>query len=158
MSEGAVTITADSRMVQAMLRKAPELTRATVKELLTASGIITMGLLRMNMPVGATGDLRRGGRYYFRDSETVAVEPVSKYAEAVDKGSRPHWTSAKAGTPLWRWATQKGISPYAVQRSIAKKGTRAHPFMRPTYEQAQPEVRRIFDNGIATLAARLNNG
>lgn len=158
MSSEVVTISADSALVQAMLRKAPEQTQATIKELLNVSGTVTMGLMRMNAPAGATGDLRRGIRYYFKDSETVAVEPVASYATSVEKGSAPHWVSAKAGTSLWRWATQKGIPVYAVQRSIAKKGTKAHPFMQPTYEQAQPEVQRIFDNGIMALATRLNNG
>ena len=50
------------------------------------------------------------------------------YAPAVEKGSKRHWPPIG---PLKRWAAQRGLNPYAVQRSIAAKGTKAHPHLEP---------------------------
>jgi hypothetical protein len=156
MSEVAITI--DTASLRRLLARAPEATSQRIRTLLEGAGITTQGIMRIKAPVGATGDLRRTVRYFFRQADTVAVEPAAGYAEPVEKGTRPHWTSAKEGTPLWRWARQKGIPVYAVQRSIAMKGTKPHPFMDATAMQAEPIIKRDFDAGISGLVEELNNG
>ena len=57
--------------------------------------------------------------------DVLSAAPYSAYVEF---GARPHWTSVKN---LEGWADRHGISPYAVQYSIAKKGTPAQPFLGP---------------------------
>lgn len=150
-----VKITVDDRRVREMLAKAPEETALTVHQLLERNGIQVMAEMRRQVSVGVTGDLRRTIHYVFRGTGEVAIEPQAKYAEPVEKGTRPHWVSVKPGTPLYRWATQKAINPYAVQKSIAKKGTMPHPFIQPTYDIMEPRVRRDFNEGIDALIARL---
>jgi hypothetical protein len=49
-----------------------------------------------------------------------------EYGMAVHYGSRPHFPPVKA---IRGWAKRKGINPYALQKSIGKKGTAPHPFM-----------------------------
>ena len=61
------------------------------------------------------------------------VEPEAKYADYVEKGTKPHWTSVHN---LERWANLKGINPYALQHSIATHGTKAHPFEEKVYRRA----------------------
>lgn len=150
------TVHFDDTQVKEMLAKAPDETKATVRRILEKSGIETMAEMRIQAPVGVTGDLRRTTHYIFEGSASVVIEPTAQYAKYVETGTRPHWTSVKEGTPLYKWAMQKGISPYAVQRSIAQKGTKAHPFIRPTYDNMLVRVQDFFDTGIAELASKLN--
>lgn len=63
-----------------------------------------------------------------RDSISGDVLSAADYSAYVEFGARPHWTSVRN---LEGWAERHGISPYAVQYSIAKKGTPAQPFMTP---------------------------
>ena len=57
----------------------------------------------------------------------------AKYADYVEKGTKPHWTSVRN---LESWARFRGINPYVLQRSIARKGTKAHPFEQRTAQRA----------------------
>lgn len=152
----SVKITLDDTKVREMLAKAPQETKMTVRRLLERAGIDVMSEMRQHAPVAVTGDLRRSAHYFFQSENEVAVEPTAKYAEAVEKGSKPHWVSVRPGTPLFRWAMQKGISPFALQWSIAHKGTKPHPFIQPTYDIMEPQVQRLFTDGITELVGRLN--
>jgi len=49
-----------------------------------------------------------------------------EYGLYLDTGTKPHWTSVRN---LQTWANAKGINVYALQASIAKKGTKAHPWL-----------------------------
>jgi hypothetical protein len=60
-------------------------------------------------------------------------------AASVEFGSRPHW--APIG-PLKGWAKRHGMdegAAYAIQKTIAKRGTRAQPFMFPAFEEVRPQ-------------------
>lgn len=82
-----------------------------------------------NAPVGATSNLKRSLSMKLDQGKlqgTVGFDkPGSDYARFVEFGTSPHWAPIAA---LMRWATQRGLNPWAVQASIAKKGTKAHPF------------------------------
>ncbi len=156
MSNGTFTVDVDSKLVSEMLQKAPDETNKTIRSLLTGAGIDVSAALRRVAPVGVTGDLRGSTHYYFSHSDTVVVEPTANYANAVEKGSIPHWVSVRPGTALYAWATQKGIPPYALQASIARKGTKAHPFIEPTWRIMEPQVSDDFSKGIDNLMERLN--
>lgn len=54
---------------------------------------------------------------------------MKQYLEHVDKGTPPHHPPVQNNHRLQTWAEQNGIDPYALARSIARKGTQAHPFM-----------------------------
>lgn len=151
-----VRIVFDDAKVKAMLNIAPERVQQTVHRLLEQVGILGQSEMRQQTGVGATGDLRRSEHYFFSGGAEVTVEPTVDYAQDVDKGTSPHWVSVATGTSLYKWAMQKGINPYDVQKSIAKKGTKAHPFLQPTFDILEPKASRIFNNGVDALIGQLN--
>lgn len=68
--------------------------------------------------------------------------PNAKYALPVHEGSRPHWVGIKH---IEGWARRHGINPYALQKSIAKKGTKANPFLQEAINIAQPNINKRFN-------------
>jgi hypothetical protein len=87
-----------------------------------------------------TGELRKSISVdLFETNRTQGVEigPLQPYGEAVERGRPPHVVSPKA---LEGWARRRGLNPYAVARSIAKKGTKAHPYLIPSFEAELPNV------------------
>jgi hypothetical protein len=60
---------------------------------------------------------------------------MAQYALSLEFGARPHWTSVDN---LKKWAKDKlgdENAAYALQKHIAKFGTKPHPFIRETLEQ-----------------------
>ncbi len=83
---------------------------------------------------------------------------MTQYGAFVEYGTKPHRVSVAPGTPLREWAILKGINPYALQKSIARKGTRAHPFVAPTYRKMRPRVEHDIAHGIAALVRSISDG
>ncbi|WP_241473768.1 HK97 gp10 family phage protein [Mycolicibacterium neoaurum] len=154
-----LTIDVESRQVEAMLKIAPQKVRSRIINTLLLGAIETQRELRIAAPVGVTADLRKSVKYEVNEGDLSAkIGPTAKYADPIEFGSRPHWVSVAAGSPLRDWADAKGINPYAVQRSIAKKGTKAHPFVKPTHTLMEPRISRRFDTEFAKLSAELSRG
>ncbi len=63
--------------------------------------------------------------------------PNVDYARAVHDGSRPHWPPI---APLIRWGQRHGVNPYALQRAIARRGTKPNPFLDRAWKRLQPLV------------------
>ena len=59
------------------------------------------------------------------------------YAPFVEEDTRPHWTSVKN---LIGWAHRHGINPYAIQRKIAKYGTKGKHMFRRGFEQSRDAI------------------
>lgn len=57
-------------------------------------------------------------------ARVFSESPVVRYLE---DGTKPHWPPIADITP---WADDKGIPPFLVARSIARKGTVAHRMFR----------------------------
>lgn len=76
----------------------------------------------------------------------VTVSNNSDHALPLEHGSRPHFPPIGPITP---WAAAHGISPYALAKSISRKGTRPHPFLEPALNQSMPDI-----HGFIALAAR----
>lgn len=74
----------------------------------------------------------------------VDVNATSKqgapYPIFVHEGTRPHFPPIEAITP---WAERHGIPPYALALSIARKGTRANPWLRETVERIMPRLKNL---------------
>jgi hypothetical protein len=153
------SLTIDSREIRRVFGAYPVAATRRLMSLIEGAAIDTQREMRKNVNVGATGDTRRSIRYTTSPANLSAtISPNVPNAEALEYGSRPHWTSVRPGTPLYRWATFKGISPYAVQRSIAKKGPQAHPFVQPTYRTMRPKVQRDVIAGVSKFIDEVNNG
>ena len=96
------------------------------------------------IPFGASGGLKGS---FFTQFSTLrgAIGWGAQYAIFVHEGTRPHWTSVKN---LEEWAAKKGINPYAVQRSIARKGTKAQPFLKEGLAEAENNIQKYFAEGL----------
>jgi len=73
---------------------------------------------------------------------TYIVGTPLRYAASVEFGSVPHW--APIG-PLKQWAKRKlgdEGAAYAVQKTIAKRGTKPQPFLRPAYLKVIPGYKK----------------
>lgn len=59
------------------------------------------------------------------------------YGPYVEKGTRPHFPPPGA---LAGWARRHDTDPWAVAKGIAKNGTKAQPFMKPSFDQTRPKA------------------
>jgi len=83
------------------------------------------------------------------------VGPSVAYGLYVERGTRPHWPPTAA---LGGWARRHGISPFAVARGIARKGTRAQPFVQPALEKNRGRVEAVFMKVGARILAKVVGG
>lgn len=120
--------------------------------------VISTGLVkntaRTIVPVD-TGALRRSikdnVKYSLRGIEGI-IEPMEKYGAAVEFGRKPG-----AFPPIGaldRWARKRGLNPFLVARAIARKGTKAQPFMKPAFEMTKAKITSIFNSIIKRLLQR----
>jgi len=86
------------------------------------------------------------------DALVGEVGPSVRYGLYVEKGSRPHWPPR---APLEGWARRHGVSVFVVQRAIARRGTRARPFLLPAYEKNRDTIVRLFAAAGARITATL---
>jgi HK97 gp10 family phage protein len=77
------------------------------------------------------------------------------YGPYVEKGTRPHFPPVAA---LVGWARRHGANPYAVARGIALNGTRAQPFMKPSFEQTKPKAIQDIRNAARTAFRQIAGG
>jgi HK97 gp10 family phage protein len=80
------------------------------------------------------------------------IGPSVRYGLYVERGTRPHWPPVAA---LSGWARRHGVSPFAVARSIARKGTRSQPFMAPALERNRGKIEAIFARVGARVFSRI---
>lgn len=96
------------------------------KNLRTVGGSITRSMRKVLAVVKYKGTLERSVSTEYTAEHpyyTIKIGPTAAHAKVVRTGSRPHW--APIG-PLREWAKWKlgdESAAYAVQKSIAKKGT-----------------------------------
>lgn len=152
----------DDAAVRDLFRRAPEVLTTKLRQLIEGNSIDVQREMMVEAPAGVNvgrGGLRGSVRYTFNVGELSSeIKPGVPYADPVETGSRPHWVSVRAGTPLYEWAVKKNINPFALQKSIAAKGTMPHPYIKPTYEKMSPKVQRDIEDGITKLVENWNNG
>ena len=136
------------------LRRSPAVVAAAQQQAMTASLLLVEGDARRNV----RHDTRRlmnsiTHQVAGRGNTLVGrVGPSAGYGLYVERGSRPHWPPIAA---LRGWARRHNISPYAVQRSIARKGTRARPFLLPAFTKNAPAIVRLFARAGAAVTAEI---
>ena len=131
----------------------PQLIQGPLREFLTRSAFITEGLAKTMAPVD-TGRLRASVITIMEPSRAL-VGPTVHYAPHVEYGSRPHWAPKGALQP---WARRHGfpmgpVGDFLVRRIIARRGTKAHPFMRPAAAASLPLIRVEFHAMIQAIQA-----
>lgn len=153
----AVRVDIDDTSVQEMFGRAQVELKTKVRQLIEGAAIDIQREMRLVAPVAVTGDLRKSVRYSFSVAQLRAeVSPNVPYARDVERGGKPRYESVKPGSSLRKWAELKGLNPYAVRNSIAKKGTKPHPFVEPTYDKMKPKVEADVRDGIASMVEGLN--
>lgn len=142
--------------IDAALRRFDEMPAKVVAELdraIRTSALAIEGLAKKELGRGKggwdTGRLASSimSRYGPLHAE---VGPSANYAIYLHQGTRPHWVPISKIGP---WAKRHGLNPYAVQRSIAKKGTKANPFMDRAALVAGETVAKIFADAVAKITS-----
>lgn len=145
----------DDRAFQTALGRAPDTIKQGTHSMLERAGIQTQGIMRRRVNTGVSGELKKSIRYTFENFLTVSVYPAAKHAAPHEYGTKPHWVSVRRGTPLYQWSRMKGINPYAMQRAIAKKGTKPHPYLQRTLSDVDGEVLDDFNRGMNRIIEKI---
>lgn len=146
----------DNKEVMLMLKKAPERVRETIKHVLTVGAIDTQIEARENQAPTFDGGLKRNIKVrIFKDHSEVSSD--AKYSAPIEYGRKAgKFVPMKEGVGLHKWATSKGLPPYAVARSIFKKGTKPNPFMKRTHDIVKPQVLSLAEVSFIKLTKELN--
>lgn len=132
-----IKLSVDQHKLQAALRKAPQQARNALQKGINAGGIIIQREMIEQAPAH-DGRLRQSVEIKSGDLK-VKVAPTAKYAPYVEGGTGPHWVGIDK---IEKWANDHGISPFAVQRSIATKGTKPNPFVERTFNIKEDHATR----------------
>lgn len=125
----------------------PSVAEKHINTAISRSLVRILGKQKQEAPVN-TGNLR--------DNWTIDVgrfrgvlKSNAKYSSAIEYGTLPRFVSAETLRP---WAAKRGLNPWAVSKSIAKKGTKANPFFRRSLNNAESGVEIEIEKAInATL-------
>lgn len=106
-----------------------------------ATGIIFS--IKKAMP-SDTEKLRRSVNYKLKQKNENFVITIRylKYGDYIETGTKPHYAPMSA---LKKWAKRKGLNPWAVQQSIAKKGTKPHPWKYSIDEALNKYIKGVIE-------------
>lgn len=122
----------------------PQVSEKHVNKAINRSLVRVLGAEKREAPFGVSGGLRDRwevimGRF------TGTLRSGVGYASGVEEGTPPHPVSATAIAP---WAIKHGLNPWAVAKSIAKKGTKANPFFSRAIESQKEEIDKEFSSAL----------
>lgn len=149
-----------------ILKKLPSVSAFATQKLrdgvIKASTLLQEDSIR-NAP-SSTGTLRRSiRREIFGQGLSAVIFPSVDYAVKLHgDGSRQRSSpftiparEAQEGGTLYRWAKKKGMNPWAIRASIAKRGIRLNPWMYETSKQDEPKVEEIFKIALGEIASSM---
>lgn len=130
-----------------MADKYPAVAEKYINKAISRSLARILGAEKKEAPFGVSGQLRdrwdlKVGR--FQGSLRSGVS----YSMAVHDGTRPHFVSVES---IRAWANKKGLNPYAVAKSIGKKGTRANPFFQRALNNVSRDVDKEFEDALTDI-------
>ena len=137
-----------------LAEKYPEVSEIEINKAINRSLLRLKREAVLQAPFGVTGAGRnlRDNWKITLDRFEGSISSGADYAVAVEKGTKPHWVSIEAITP---WAKSKGIPPFLVARSIAKKGTKANPFFSRAIEAAKEGINKEFTDALHNIKTRV---
>lgn len=136
----------------ATMEKAPAIAEEYVGKAMQRALIRVLTEEKKVAPFGVTGNLRDNWNIFIGRFEG-RLTSMSPYAAAVNYGTAPHHVSPAQLAP---WAAKKGLNPFAVAKSIAKKGTRANPFFDKAVASAENGVNKEFETATADIIKALS--
>ena len=86
---------------------------------------------------------------------TASVGPTQPYGKDIEFG-RPPGTHVSPAA-LMGWAKRKGLNPYAVAKSIERKGSPAQPFLFPAFEKNERGITQIIAQGVVNAFKQVFN-
>ncbi len=100
-----------------------------------------------------TGKLRASHTSEFSNMRGE-LYPATTYAAAVHEGTKAHFPPI--GTPgVGLWATKRGMSPYALAKSISRHGTQGTPWLAATANQEERNVENILQLAVDRALKRI---
>ena len=156
----------DDQQLMALFNTAPERVLSALDMLVTSGSLSLQEKAIEGAPTGATGLLRNS--IQAKPTRNVGgivsggAITAHAYAAAVENGTRPHFPPVEALKP---WVKAKfGLSieaeiahvAFMIARKIAKRGTKAQPFMRNATTAVRPEFAAQFQVTMAKLIAAFN--
>lgn len=149
------------RELQASFDKAPDEIRRVLHTAVKQSGDVIRKDARKNAgtpPIVNTGELSRNiqNKTVGLTSTVDVSGSAKKYGYVVEGGRRPG--SFPPVAPIERWAKTKLGKPglgFVIARKIARKGTKAQPFMKPAVVDNIRNIENIFNRAIDFVLKRL---
>ena len=129
------------------MQQYPEISEKHVNMAISRALVRIMGEAKKEAPVGVNADLQNRWNVSMGRFQGTLASGVP-YSSYVQFGTKPHFVPIDAITP---WANKKGIPPWAVVKSIAKKGTKANPFMTRALSNAQDGVKEEFSAALSAI-------
>jgi len=134
-------------ILEQAMQKSTGMIQQTIRRTITEKGITFQGSLRRSVSVVEVS-WSRG-----------VVGVGEKYGLQVEKGRKPG--SMPPVKPIERWASLKLGAPgagYVIARKIKEQGTKAQPFVEPSYRDAAPKVLGYFKNGVEVIVQMMARG
>ncbi len=132
------------RAVQDIASKYPAVAEKHVNKAIAKIFVKILTGVTRNAPFGVTGHLRDNWGSNIGGFQGT-LKSKQAYSGSVEYGTRPHKVS---GEVLKDWAKRRGLNPYAVAKSIAKKGTKANPFLKKTTTEMSGQFDDILKQAI----------
>ena len=127
MNDWGIEISHEAERLVARLNAAPRTTADLIeKNLRTVGASLTRAMRKELAPVKYKGTLERSVSTSYSAEHPyyiLRVGPTAPHAKVVRTGSRPHWVPIAPLREWARWKLGDANAAYAVQKSIAKKGT-----------------------------------
>lgn len=126
-----------------------------VKQGLVIAGADVQSTARGLVPVD-TGALRISIASNVKEGTSLSAEvgPTQPYGKEIEFGRKlGTYVSPNA---LMGWAKRKGLNPYAVSKSIMKKGSPAQPFLFPAADSQLDNVLKIITQAVVNAFATIS--
>ncbi len=138
-----ITIDVDAKALTAALERAPVKVTAGLNTWIYRTAIRTEQQAKFQVPPNVDTGIMRSSIHTRIGNLKAVVTPTTKYARFVHEGRKPggKMPPYKTGS-LNRWATKRGMNPFLVARSIARKGTKPNKFMDKAYKIVKPGAER----------------
>lgn len=135
-----------------MAERSPEISERHINSAIHKSLTRIFAEEKRQAPFGVTARLRddwvlKVGRF------EGYLKSRTPYAMGVHEGTPPHYV---APSEIKAWAEKRGINPYAVANSIAKKGTMPNPFFQRAVDLTEDSVNKEFDVALESIIKEMS--
>ena len=135
------------------IERYPQISEKYVNNAINRSLVRILGQEKQQAPVGVSANLRDNWKVDIGRFQG-SLKSMAPYGMAVHQGTAPHYVS---GETLKAWAARKGLNPWAVAKSIAKKGTKANPFLQRSIQVENENINNEFSNALNAILKEVSS-